>query len=85
MQTKTNSQTLTIQLSAEDSDRLLAEAKRRRIDAHSLAEMLLHDSLTELKPVSKTEIESLEKLYKLRGKTEILEFLEIYQSPTVRC
>jgi hypothetical protein len=79
MQTATNSHTLTIQLSAEDSDRLLVEAKRRRIDASSLAEMLLHDSLTELKPVSDAEIEYLEKLYSLREKNEILEFLEAYQ------
>jgi hypothetical protein len=54
----------------------LAEAKRRRVDATSLAEMLLHDSLTELNPVSQSDIESLEKLYNLRGKTEILQFLK---------
>jgi hypothetical protein len=78
MQTTTNSQTLTIQLSAEDSDRLLAQAKRRGVDASSLAEMLLHESLTERHPVSAADIEFLEKLYNLRGKTEILQFLENY-------
>ncbi|UNU26086.1 hypothetical protein [Microcoleus vaginatus] len=76
MQTASNSQTLTIQLSPEDSERLLAEAKRRQLDAHSLAEILLHESLTELKPVADADIESLEKLYSFRGKTEILQFLE---------
>ncbi|MEG3971380.1 hypothetical protein QUA00_27720 [Microcoleus sp. T2B6] len=79
MQTASNSQTLTIQLSPEDSERLLAEAKRRQLDANSLAEILLHDSLTELKPVSLVDIESLEKLYSWRGKTEILQFLEKHQ------
>ena len=79
MQTITNFQTLTIQLSTEDSDRLLAEAKRRRIDTNSLAEMLLHDSLTELKPISAADIEYLEKLYTWREKIEVLEFLENYQ------
>ena len=79
MQIITNFQTLTIQLSAEDSDRLLAEAKRRRIDANSLAEMLLHDSLTELNPVSAADIAYLEKLYTWREKIEVLEFLENYQ------
>lgn len=78
MKSASNSQILTIQLSPEDSERLLAEAKRRRVDAESLASMLLHDSLTELNPVSLTDIESLEKLYSWRGKTEILEFLEKY-------
>jgi hypothetical protein len=76
MQTASNSQTLTIQLSPEDSERLLAEAKRRQIDVGSLAEMLLHESLTELKPVAGADLESLEKLYSFRGKTEILQFLE---------
>jgi hypothetical protein len=78
MQIASNSQTLTIQLSPEDSDRLLAQAKRRGVDASSLAEMLLHESLTERHPVSVADIESLEKLYNLRGKTEILQFLENY-------
>lgn len=77
MKTASNSQTLTIQLSPEDGEKLLAEAKRRRVDAENLASMLLHDSLTELNPVSLADIESLEKLYSFRGKTEILEFLEI--------
>lgn len=77
MQTASNSQTLTIQLSPEDSERLLAEAKRRGVDADSLALMLLHESLTERNPVSLADLESLEKLYSWRGKTEILEFLEI--------
>ena len=76
MQTASNSQTLTIQLSPEDSDRLLAEAKRRGVDVGSLAETLLHDSLTERHPVSVAELESLEKLYIWRGETEILQFLE---------
>ena len=76
MKTASNSQTLTIQLSPEDSDRLLAEAKRRGVDVGSLAETLLHDSLTERHPVSVAELESLEKLYIWRGKTEILQFLE---------
>ena len=60
--------TLTIQLSAEDSDRLLAEAKRRQVDAGSLAQILLHESLREIDRLSVTDIESLEKLYSLRGK-----------------
>ncbi|MEG3895815.1 MULTISPECIES: hypothetical protein [unclassified Microcoleus] len=76
MKTATNSQTLTIQLSPEDGEKLLAEAKRRGVDADSLALMLLHDSLTGRHPVSFADIESLEKLYSFRGKTEILEFLE---------
>ncbi|MEG3934507.1 MULTISPECIES: hypothetical protein [unclassified Microcoleus] len=79
MKTASNSQILTIQLSPEDSERLLAEAKRRRVDAESLASMLLHDSLTELNPVSLADIKSLEKLYSFRGETEILLFLEKYQ------
>jgi hypothetical protein len=78
MKTASNSQTLTIQLSPEDSDRLLAEAKRRGVDAGSLAEMLLHESLTDRHPVSVADIESLEQLYNLRGKTEIVQFLENY-------
>ena len=41
--------------------------------------MLLHDSLTELKPVSAADIEYLEKLYTWREKIEVLEFLENYQ------
>ncbi|NJL70000.1 MAG: hypothetical protein HC894_32060 [Microcoleus sp. SM1_3_4] len=60
MQTATNLPTLTVQLSPEDSDRLLAEAKRRQIDPNSLAQMLLHESLTKLKPVSAADIEALE-------------------------
>lgn len=79
MQTATNLPTLSVQLSLEDSDRLLAEAKRRQIDPNSLAEILLHDSLTKLKSVSAADIEALEKLYNFREKTEIVEFLEIYQ------
>ncbi len=77
MKTASNSQTLTIQLSHEDGEKLLAEAKRRGVDADSLALMLLHESLTERNPVSLADLESLEKLYSWRGKTEILEFLEI--------
>lgn len=77
MKTASNSQTLTIQLSPEDGEKLLAEAKRRGVDADSLALMLLHESLTERHPVSLADLESLEKLYSWRGKTEILEFLEI--------
>lgn len=76
MKTASNFQTLTIQLSAEDGEKLLAEAKRRGVDAESLALMLLHDSLTGRHPVSVADIESLEKLYTWRGKTEILDFLE---------
>ncbi|MBE9094176.1 hypothetical protein [Tychonema sp. LEGE 07203] len=76
MTTASNFQTLTIQLSAEDGEKLLAEAKRRGVDAESLALMLLHDSLTGRHPVSVADIESLEKLYTWRGKTEILDFLE---------
>ncbi|NJK70212.1 MAG: hypothetical protein HC786_29780 [Richelia sp. CSU_2_1] len=41
--------------------------------------MLLHESLTKLKPVSAADIEALEKLYNFREKAEIVEFLEIYQ------
>jgi hypothetical protein len=74
MQTASNSQTLTIQLSPEDSERLLAEAKRRQLDAHSLAEILLHESLTELKPVAGADIESLEKLYSFREKQKYYSF-----------
>jgi hypothetical protein len=76
MQSTIEPPTLTIQLSPEDSDRLLAEAKRRQVDAGSLAQILLHESLTKLDRLSVTDIESLEKLYQLRGKTEILQFLE---------
>lgn len=72
------SKTLTIQVSAEDCDRLLAEAKRRQIDADTLAQMLLHDSLTKLSPLLPTDIESLEQLYTFQGKTEVLQFLEQY-------
>ncbi len=79
MKTASNSQILTIQLSPEDGEKLLAEAKRRGVDANSLALMLLHDSLTERHPVYFADIESLENLYSFRGKTEILEFLEKYQ------
>ncbi|MGE5657859.1 MAG: hypothetical protein ACM37W_14735 [Actinomycetota bacterium] len=74
-----NSQPLTIQLSPEDNDRLSSEAKRRQIDASSLAEILLHDSLTKLNTsLSQGEIESLEKLYQFREKTEVLNFLAKY-------
>lgn len=77
MKTASNSQTLTIQLSPEDGEKLLAEAKRRGVDVASLALMLLQDSLTdEPNPVSVADIESLEKLYSWRGKTEILQFLK---------
>ncbi|GET36109.1 hypothetical protein [Microseira wollei] len=70
--------TLTIQISGDDSLRLAAEAKRRQIDADTLAQMLLHDSLTKLSPLLPTDIESLEKLYTFQGKTEVLQFLEQY-------
>ncbi len=79
MQATTNSQTLTIQQSPEDGEKLLAEAEHRGVDINSLALMLLHDSLTVQHPVSVADIESLEKLYSWRGKTEILQFLETYQ------
>jgi hypothetical protein len=69
---------LTIQLSAQDGDRLATEAKRRQIDADTLAQMLLHDSLAKLNPLSSTDIESLEKLYTFKGKTEVLQFFEKY-------
>lgn len=72
------SKTLTIQLSGDDSSRLAAEAKRRHIDADALAQMLLHDSLTKLSPLSPKDIEFLEKLYTFQGKTEVLQFLEKY-------
>ncbi|HAZ46830.1 MAG TPA: hypothetical protein DDW76_30775 [Cyanobacteria bacterium UBA11369] len=72
------SKTLTIQVSGEDCDRLVALAKRRQIDADTLARMLLHDSLTKLSPLLPTDIESLEKLYTFQGKTEVLQFLEKY-------
>lgn len=70
--------TLTIQLSGDDSLRLTAEAKRRQLDADTLAQMLLHESLTKLSPLSPTDIESVEKLYTFQGKTEVLQFLEKY-------
>ena len=70
------SKTLTIQLSAEDSDRLAAEAKRRQIDADTLAQMLMQECLTKLSPPSPTDIDSVEKLYTFPGKTEVLQFLE---------
>lgn len=74
-----NSHPLTIQLSPEDSDRLLSEAKRRQMDASILAESLLHDSLTKLNaPLSPTNLEFLENLYSFREKTEVLEFIEKY-------
>jgi hypothetical protein len=76
MQSAIEPRTLTIQLSAEDSDRLFVEAKRRQIDAGSLAQILLRECLANLNPISQTDIESLEKLYSLRGKSEILQFLE---------
>lgn len=76
MKTASNFQTLTVQLSPEDGEKLLAEAKRRGVDVASLALMLLQDSLTESNPVSVADIESLEKLYSWRGKTEILQFLK---------
>lgn len=79
MQATTNSQTLTIQLSPEDGEKLLAEAERRGVDINSLALMLLHDSLTVQHPVSVADIESLEKLYSWREKKEVLEFLETSQ------
>ena len=70
--------TLTIQLSSDDSLRLAAEAKRRQIDADTLAQMLLHDSLTKLTPLSLTDIEFLETLYTFQEKPEVLQFLEQY-------
>lgn len=76
MKTAIEPRTLTIQLSPEDSDRLFAEAKRRQVDADSLAQLLLHECLVNLNPLSQTDIESLDKLYNLRGKSEILQFLE---------
>lgn len=66
------SNTLTILLPKEDSDRLAVEAKRRQIDPITLAQMLLHKSLAKL------DVESLEKLYTFRVKTEVLDYLEKY-------
>ena len=65
-----DNQIVTIQLPKEDCDRLAVEAKRRQIDPTTLAQMLLHNSLANL------DIESLEKLYTFREKTEVLDFLE---------
>ncbi|MFB2917011.1 hypothetical protein [Aerosakkonema funiforme] len=65
-----DNQIVTIQLPKEDSDRLAVEAKRRQIDPTTLAQILLHNSLTNL------DIESLEKLYTFREKPEVLDFLE---------
>lgn len=79
MKTAIEPRTLTIQLSPEDSDRLFAEAKRRQVDADSLAQLLLHECLVNLNPLSQTDIESLDKLYNLRGKSEILQFLEKHE------
>ena len=64
------SNTLNIQLPAEDSDRLTQEAKRRQIDRTTLAQILLQKSLANL------DFESLENLYNFRQKTEVLDFLE---------
>lgn len=72
------SPTLTIALTPEDSARLAAVARGRQIDAIALAQMLLHDSLTALLPLSPVDIESLEKLYTFREPSEVLQFLEQY-------
>lgn len=73
---------LVFQLSPEDSASLAAEAERRQIDTITLAQILLHDSLTKLNPppslIAQNPIQSLEKVYSFRGKTEVLQFLEEY-------
>ncbi|WP_449416561.1 hypothetical protein [Phormidium nigroviride] len=73
---------LVFQLSPEDSASLAAESERRQIDTITLAQILLHDTLTKLNPppspIAQNPIEALEKVYSFRGKTEVLQFLEEY-------
>jgi hypothetical protein len=58
------SKTLTIQLSAEDSDRLEAEAKRLNVPSDVLASIMLHFCLVKMNP-------SIDALAALWGLSEI--------------
>ncbi len=60
------SQTLIIQLSPEESDRLQAEAKRLNVPADALALMLLQLSLAQVNP----SIDSLAALWRLHELTQ---------------
>lgn len=62
------SKTLTIQLSAEESDRLEAEAKRLNLSPEALAGIILRQSLAQLKPARDPH----EVLSRLRQLTENL-------------
>ena len=67
-----------IQLSAEDSDRLEAEAHRRNLPIDVLAAILLHERLVHVKPVISPQ-ETLLKLREIGRKMPPADALQLAQ------